>query len=315
MRLFPDKQKQADIKFIFLKSLPYGKRIKLIMVLFVTGFLGQLLLNFWLGVVFLAVGTALGLINGYNAKTTPSGGEKWSQVTPDEYQKIKLKQKQLKKWDLDVFDITNPLGLFVFITIAALFFAGYIYLDIIRQSTLAKYMAINGLIIFLPLWISGVRNFLTKDKLIIKIELLEKIMMRLSTPSDIQALPMLSVVNTKNGGNMPNDARLLVRFVNAPDYFLGMQVQISINDVQGRFYPYLYCVLLAKEGERLFEKKASFFIPIPGTGIVTEQTKSDDVDVLVIRQHTTKTSGYYTNPAQALSIVQQSILLARKLIK
>jgi hypothetical protein len=46
-----------------------------------------------------------------------------------------------------------------------------------------------------------------------------------------------------------------------------------------------------------------------------ENQKSDDVDVLVIRQFTTQTSGYFTNPSACLKIVDTAVDLARELIK
>ncbi|MFC1703200.1 hypothetical protein ACFL1E_00255 [Candidatus Omnitrophota bacterium] len=314
MSFFPDPQRQGDIKFIFAKKLPYLTRMQLIAGLFVAGIIVQLFLNFAFGLVLLAIATGLSLIRGYADKPEVVSAEEWNQVTPDEYAKVKLKQKQLKKWDSDCFDITNPLGSGIFIVVTVFCFMVWYMLIFNNKLQLATYWAWDAIVVFAPHWITGVRNFLTKDKLIIKINLLEEIMQRLAAPSDIQVLPMLSTQQTKEKGRVPVDARVMIRFVNAPDYFLGMQIQISINSVQGHAYPYLYCVLIAKEEAKLFEKRSDATVNVH-KGILCEQTKSEGVDVLVMRQRTTKTSGYHTNLSASTLIVDAALEVARRLTK
>jgi hypothetical protein len=106
-----------------------------------------------------------------------------------------------------------------------------------------------------------------------------------------------------------------LRFVNAPDYFLGVQVQISINSVEGRDYPYLYCVIIAKQEANIFNKKHDIIYSLQPNWITFEETVSEGVDVLVIRQYTTKTSGYYTNAKASNAIVNTAIAAARKLVE
>ena len=157
----------------------------------------------------------------------------------------------------------------------------------------------------------SVRTFLKKDRLIIKISLFEKVMERLATLSQIQVLPMLSTQETDKGVRIPMDARLMVRILNAPDYFMGMQIQISLNNVQGRYYPYLYCVLIAKKEAGFFEKRFGL-LNNPPRGILFEKTKSNDVDICVIRQETTRNSGYHTDRQKAVSIVFSALKLAKE---
>ena len=45
-----------------------------------------------------------------------------------------------------------------------------------------------------------------------------------------------------------------------------------------------------------------------------EETESDGVDVLVIRQRTTKRSGYHTNPKKSAYVVNTTLDLARRLL-
>jgi hypothetical protein len=185
----------------------------------------------------------------------------------------------------------------------------------------------------LPLWFTGVRGYLRKNKLVIKIDLLEHIMRLLSSPSEVQVFPMLALAGTESGGKEPEDARLMVKLIGAPDAFFGMQVQISINTVQGRDYPYLYCVLISKSGSGLLEGYARFVEEpkesigasiseffLGGSGLkapklVYEEQKTSDADILVIRQYAGKNTGYATAAPAAGEIVSRSLELAKKLVK
>lgn len=316
MKIFPDLARQDEIKFLFAKGIPYKTRIVLIVLLLVVGLLVQLFYSFWLGLPLLALATGFSLVHGYDLTPEVKGHqEKWDQVTPDEYRKIKDKQKDLKRWDLDTFDITNKLGFAMFIIsgAAAYFVASYLFS---RSGNTGTYWVWDCLVLLAPHWVTGVKRYLRQDKLIIKIELLEKVMQKLSSPSEIQVLPMMATQTTKQDKRFPTDARLMLRMIGAPASFMGIQVQISINTVQGTDYPYLYCVLLARGGNGFFERAEGVVKAMPEfkpKAITVETTSEQGVDVLVIRQTTTKNSGYKTDPKQALFIVTFTLNLARRL--
>lgn len=321
MAFFPDPQKQGDIKFFLAKSLPYGIRMAIIIVLMIIGVLIQALINFWIGLILIVCGTVLSLIKGYEpVPKIKSGTEKWNQVTPDEYKKIKLKEEQIEKWDTDSFDITNSRGKAVFIIIiipllSLIFFSPPL---IWLFGSIYIYLCIDIAAVLIPHWVTGIRNYLKKDKLIIKINILEKVMELFLAPSDVQVLPMLATEETIEKKRVPSDARLMIKFLNSPAYFLGVQVQLSINNVQGTDYPYLYCVVLSKQEEKLFAKKEKTISSIINSrkNIISEVQKAQDgVDVLVIRQFTTKTSGYHTNITACYEIASTAVDLARELIK
>ena len=128
--MFPDTAKQGDIHFITARSLPYKTRMILITLFMVTGVLTQLFLDFWFGLLFLGTGTILSLIKGYKPlPVTIKSGETWSHVTPDEYKKIKYKEREIERWDIDAFDITNKRGVIILAVFMApiflLFFWGF----------------------------------------------------------------------------------------------------------------------------------------------------------------------------------------------
>ena len=115
---------------------------------------------------------------------------------------------------------------------------------------------------------------------------------------------------------MPINARVFIRFPDGPSDFLGVQFQVALNNVQGTNYPYLYAVIVAKKEFELLEqylvtvrtriqrkadeqKKSGLLamFQYEEKGKLTiESSRESDVEVIVIRQHTTKQSGYHSKP-------------------
>jgi hypothetical protein len=335
MSLFPPPDKDGQIKFILAKSLPYKTRMSLVATLLLAGLGLQLTVSFWAGLAVLLAASLLGTVRGYDAKPKVVTGETWERVTPDEYAKIKLKADQLKQWDEDLFDITNTAGVLTFAAACAVCVGGYLILASGFGFPFGYwiYVAFDAVVVLAPLWFTGVREYLRKDKLIIKLNLLESVMKLLTAPSDVQVSPMLALAKTEEGKTEPEDARLLVKLVGAPTAFYGMQVQVSINSVQGKDYPYLYCVLIGKEGagllsgyERFIEKPkeslgsslTQFFLRglgLSGQRLVYEGQKNKDVDILVIRQYAQGNIGYTTSTENAASLVTAALGMAKKLLE
>jgi hypothetical protein len=149
-----------------------------------------------------------------------------------------------------------------------------------------------------------------------------------------QFIPMMETRTAEKGeGEIPTDVQLKVRFKDMPKSYYGLQAQVNINDVQGRSYPYFYCVLVAEKRVNLWpfweevqemrksarpkERKALFFglikLERPSERIVVEHQKQREVEVLVIRQRTTKTSGYHVSGEMALEIFRTAYGLGRKI--
>jgi len=79
--------------------------------------------------------------------------------------------------------------------------------------------------------------------------------------------------------------------------------------VQGRSYPYFYAVLVARRGFGLDRAKDGYR---PPPTVTTEHNLQDKVEVLVIRQTTTKTSGYHTELEDAVRILHDAVDVAEK---
>ena len=338
MTIFPPPEKGGQIKFIIARSLPYRARLLLLSLALLCGLAAQMFFSFWLGLAIFVFASLLGAVKGYDAtpKTEP-GSAAWTRVTPDEYTKIKTKAEELNRWDEDFFDCTNKRGVTGIAVFGALLVILYctflIHCEV--PPGYGVYMALDAAVLLVPLWFSGVREYLRKDGLVIKIKVLEDIMARLAAPSDVQVFPMLSLAKTLDGKTEPEDARLLVRLLSAPKEFMGLQVQLAINNVEGVDYPYLYCVLIAKKGAGLLDGYEEFESAPPqrsalgslmtslfgisagagGAGLVYEASTDGDVDIIVIRQYADKTSGWYTNPETAGYIVSSALEMAGKLFE
>ncbi|MDA8132017.1 MAG: hypothetical protein M0011_10990 [Elusimicrobia bacterium] len=337
MNILPPPQKDGEIKFFMAKGLPYRARMGLVFGLLVCGLGVQLTLGFWPGFIVLLFAQLLGMNSGYDAAPRTTGAESWVRVTPDEYVKVRRRADELKRWDEDFFDATSTSGLAGLIVTALICAIAYG----IAAATFAfpdgswLPFGLDAAVLLLPLWFIGTREYLKKDKLIIKINALENVMAALKPRSDVQVQPMLSLAETKSGGKEPEDARLMVKLVGAPEAFYGVQVQLSINSVQGKDFPYLYCVVLAKNGfgllkdyesllpanaeKGLMASVSSFLfggIQGPGGGdvdLVYEPSSERDVDLIVVRRRTTRQSGYYTPPSAAMQVADGALRLAKAL--
>ena len=330
MPLFPPPEKQGEIAFVIAKSMPYRPRMAVVAAALLCGLLVQFLFSFWIGLGLLLLASLMGMVKGYDAKPATSAEVKWERVTPDEYRKVREKADALKNWDTDAFDGTNTAGavMFFLVAVACLIIYQPVSSALNLPDGFWVFPAIDGAVLLVPLWTTGVREYLRKDQLLIKIKLLEEMLSRLAEPSDVQVFPMLGLQAAGEGKTAPCDARLMVKLVGAPEEFMGLQVQVSINSVKGTDFPYLYCVLIAKKGAGFLDGYEKFrvetegglvggisaFLGLPSSfGPVYETSPSPEVDVLVIRQKAGRSGGYSTSPAQAWSMVSAALAAARGL--
>lgn len=339
MSLFPPPDKRAEVQFRFAKFISYRARMALVGLFLAAGFAVQLLAGFWWGLPLLVAGAALGMVKGYRPKEAFVSEEKWSRVTPDEFIRIREKAARQKAWDRDPLDITNPVGGLLFAGLGVVCVIVGVALGFGIHWRLGVYWLADCAILVLPHWFTGTRGYLKKDRLIVKIEALQQVMAALREPSDLQVLPMLATRQTVDGKDSPVDARLMVHVLNAPAWFLGMQVQVSLNNVQGTDYPYVYAVLIARpegglptrwEGvkDAVAAAAAAGAAAPAAPGLLGkflqwvnrpaapafESSCKEGVDVLVIRQTTTKNSGYHTPPPLAIRIVNVAADAARKIL-
>ena len=313
---FPPPEKQDIVKFHMFKSLPYSTRMKLYLGFVVAGFLFQIImLKAWPGAILLLLATLLSLVRDYDTNTmlgTFRTDSNWTTVNIDKILQIEDLNKKMSEWDSDALDISNGKGALVFI----LMFISLLFATSILgfYGVMGNIFFIDAIILLIPLWFNGIRKILKKDNLRIKVDIVRKLESFFQTikKDGEHFKPALMLSRDKKTGKcIPLDCRFTITFENMPSGFYGIQAQINLNNVQGTSYPYFYCVIAAEPGFGLanYVKK----VPVP-KNILVKYEGDENADVLVIRQRTTKTSGYHTNMNACKSIFERSLVAARLIL-
>ncbi len=273
-----------------------------------TGFLFQLSSrNILVGLPFIIACLILNLMKSISIDRMRAKKYNWQQVTPEKINEVLSQCKRIKKFR------SNDIGYFVGFFIFLVFFLTF-GVPLLKELPSVPFpliaTVINAIILFCGLSLSGRRRAWIPRSLDIKTEIVKRILESDTINKDptLQVIPYLEIGETKEG-TFPTDSRLLVKFKDGPPDFIGIQAQISINSVKSRDFPYFYVVLLAKSAFNLFEKLGRQTLD----KLVIEPKKTAEVDVIVIRQRTTKTSGYHTNTKAQDYILTNSIALAKQL--
>lgn len=316
--LLPDPRRRGEIHFHVAKSLPYEKRLALMLFLLTAGFVTQAValtyqsgLGIFLGALLLLTATLLSLVKGYtNRPSDMKGSREWRGAERENLAKIVTIGGKIKSWDQSALDVTCALGCFCFLAAGAVVLGVFLFLCAWGHELLAQVWLLDACVLLAPHWVTGVRTVLTNAPLTIKAQLLLQVMDRWQATAlaGEKMLPQMEVLCTPEG-QLPQDAKLVLQMDHLGQDFLGLQVQVVINNVQGSDYPYLYCVLVARPKLGLHRQLQ----PKPPSKIVAESKAQEDVQILIIRQHTTKTSGYHTDSDTALQIFGYALSEARKL--
>jgi len=277
-------------------------------ILVAIGYLFQLTSrNILLGLPFIIACVILNLVKSINIKQSTVRKYTWQEVTPDKIDQVLGQCRKIKKFN------SNEVG--CIIAAFVIFIFGIVF--IVPLMTILVHISlpfaatvINAIILFVGLAFSGRRRAWMPVALDIKTQIVKRLINLPLTKKDpkIVAVPYLEVGEGKEG-SVPNDTRFMVRFDEAPKEFLGVQGQISINNVKGRAYPYFYVVIIARPEFGLLKK----FTVKSVDKCIIEHKKTAEVDVIVIRQKTTKTSGYHTNERMQDYIYSNALELTKKL--
>lgn len=279
-------------------------------ILIAAGFMIQLSTrNILAGMPFIVLCLLLNVIRGVSIKKPRSADLTWNEVTPDKIDEVLEHCRRVKKFR------SRNLGCFIVFMVMILFVVGFLF-EFIKAIPLSFPMIatiVNAFVLFFGLAISGRKSAWMPHALDIKAEIIKDIMKSPVVKNDptIAPAPYLETGQTAEG-SFPNDVRILLRFKNAPDAFVGLQGQISINAVKSSTYPYFYTVIIARHEFGLFTKYRSVHVELDNITVETKRT--NEVDVIVIRQTTTKTSGYHTDRSVQQYILSKSIEITKKVL-
>ena len=321
--VLPDRERRHLLQFYVIPKLGYRKRIVIAGGLILLGLAIQVL---WASptvvpmlvttLPIMLAGNMLLLAQGFNLAPGYSveHGE-WEKTTRDRFQEVRELQDNVRSWDHAFADVTCVLGFICLIGLGCLVFTIATALATNRETAYwAPVFAADAVVLFVPHWISGTRRSWRPVALREQVDALETALKAIDRYEDppCQIQPMFEVAGSGDS-RTPIGARVFIRFPDGPPDLLGLQFQVSINDVQGTKYPYLYAVIVARRSFGLLGEplaKCHGRLPLPeqpggllgllGMGkkdyLIVEDSREKDVDVIIIRQHTTKQSGYHTNP-------------------
>lgn len=300
-------------RFLVLPSLPYEVRLVIIFGLVSTGVLAQVFTSQLLvGWVVILAGALPAILKPIKKERTLLGGDaNWREVTDVEWGRALTKATAARKYNTGHENLSAiGLGAVIFCALVMIEF----YAD--EDFEAAAVVIADALAIMAPIVVLGSVRIWAPSGLAVKMEPLIGIIKYLEerVEPDLLICPMLEltdVAGDTGGAAVPTDARLMLRFRGAPDEFIGVQVQVSINKVSGTEHPYLYAVVLFKHS---FAGAAPDAYR-PPKGLLLERSDEEEVAVLVLRQVAKKNSGYATDEPRRREIVDEAVALAGGLLK
>jgi hypothetical protein len=305
--ILPDRQDRGIVVFVLFPSMVYGTRLITSFVFIAIGFVIQIATGTFLaGCVAIIAGNLLLLVKGYDNRVDPGQFDPelhWEPVELGKLQEIKELDRKIRRWDRSALDISNPLGVVVFLLVAA-----PIVLVTFRFPGAPRLLALDAAVLLVPHWITGIRSILVRPKLVVQIDAIESV---LNAAKDRLGQHKVTLMMLLGAGDarIPEDIKFKVDLADHHGDFLGLYGQAVLNEVQGTSYPYFYVVLVARKGYGLGDAFRKYH---PPKNITKEYKPEGEVEVMVIRQHTTETKGYHTKPADARNIVFEGLDMAAR---
>ncbi|WP_457675867.1 hypothetical protein [Thiolapillus sp.] len=316
MTAVADKRHDSPDTVVFwlMRDLAYGRRMLLAFGLIVLGFgLQWYTGEIFSGVIPLIAGNALLLVKGYDNRVefgsfNPS--RQWQTVPRERLAELEDFDRKIRQWDRSFLDISNIRGK---ASLAALILVLFGLLQWIQANpgySRLMIIPVDIVILFVPHWFTGTRRILRLPGLLIKAETLEQVLKDV-TPEE-KGFQVEILMLLKGESRLPEDIKLKLMPENAPENFLGLYGQVVINNVQGKSYPYFYVVLVGRPGLGLSDIRQKMN---PPGEILVEYKEQDGVEVLVIRQFTTRKSGYHTSKDRVDQLLRLGLEQAESLVR
>lgn len=262
------------------------------------------------GAIVIFVGNLFLLVQGYTnfiklGKFSADAG--WEQVTDEKLQEIEELVKRMRKWDRSFLDVSNTRGMVPFVAMLIGIWIAGVYA--VSQKNLAMLiLTVDLCMLLVPHWLTGLRWIMTQPNLLLKTKLIRKLLEDIGgfiTQHQVEFFMLLKGQEAK----LPDDVKFRIKIQGHHPDFLGFYGQVVTNKVSSKTYPYFYVVLVARQG---FGLSQYFERYTPSRGIVKEFKEEGDVEVFVIRQHTTRTSGYHTKYKTVRRISLEGLEVAEK---
>jgi len=322
------------VEFKLFRNLGFPGRMAIIAAALVAGLLCQVFIGWLAGIPFVLFGVLMGLCNDVTNKPKSRGRSRWENVTAEELRKADELCRKSQEWARDPFSLSGiNIGIAVFLLMGAVVAAVVFYFHTRGEINLRNAVVADGGIMLVLLFATGRRRAWQPEGIGVKLLPLLNVCTYLESYPDpaIQVRPILEIRGTGEKA-IPYDCRLMLKLKGAPKDFYGIQVQTSLNEVQGTPFPYMYCVLLAKRGSGLVSKvtpllraateRVGFFSKSSDKknpdlrkkrylGEVAEPEVQPEVELVVVRQ-VTLGRGYHTTPDDQLRVLSRAIDLAKR---
>jgi hypothetical protein len=305
--MLPAAADRGIVVFRIWPSLGYSVRLAVAFGLVAAGLIWQAAsLAIAPGVILIVAGNLLLLVRGYDNRVDfgryrPDA--QWERAGLEKLDELVALDRRIRRWDLDLLDATNPLGAILFALLA-----GLLGLAMVFTEGMPRLLAADAAVLLLPHWVTGIRRILRLPRLLVKVQTIRHV---LDQNRDALATHRVDLMLLLEGTEtrIPSDVKFKVSLEGHAPGFLGLYGQVVLNEVQGTSYPYFYVVLVAQGGFGLEPAYRRYLSP---DGLASEFKLQGDVEVWVLRQFTTKRSGYHTKPAVAGWIFEEGLALAKQ---
>ena len=296
------------VVFLFAPSLPWNVRMAASAALAALGLGLQGATGKALpGALLLLAATAFLIVRGVHNRPDPAAfkpSADWSPAPLERLDDLLALDRRMHEWDSSFIDVTNPAGFLSFLLLAA---AAWWLMN--ASDPWLSLLGLDAFALLSPHWFSGWRRIEDRPRLVKKAQTLRAVLEGAGKPADGDRFELLALIGR---GGIPDDLKLRVAHRAAKDGYYGVQGQCVLNTVKGESYPYFYCCVVAREG---FGLAPWFDRYTPPEGAVKEWKIQAGAEVIVIRQHTTRTSGYHTPPDIAARLFHSAYRLSRAIVE
>jgi hypothetical protein len=284
------------IRFVVIPKMPIIVRLILFGALAIGGLISQLCIKDGVLVGFgcLIVGALLVIVRHYRNKPVDLGFEDWKPASKLEFDRIK-ENLTMTKTIRYPFLFKPVLGIIVAVIIGIVGF--FAFVD--DRDDLLILMA-DVAIIMLPVAFSGLVKLWTPQDLSLKMERFGTVMDKAENSlRDYIITPYIRLDKDREGKQIPEDVRLMIEPRRKPEDFIGVQVQVAINNGPNGAVPYMYVVFLCKGKGRSFQylSREKF------GSMVKEPGGDDEYGYIVVRQRTGG-GGYHTTHNDCLRLLR-----------
>ena len=307
-----------NLVFHFFPRMSNLLRFLIFIALFGLGVYIQIITNsIWYGAILVACASLILLNKGVDSRLHIDyfhHNAKWQAASRQQIEDIINMDKKLRKWDRSGFEISSGCGRKIFYLVLFIGFMLFCFSIGEYELTLGIF-TINFLLLFVPHFLSGYKRYDENKKPVFYAQKCLNIadMIANMYPQVNVNFMTLLVEDIKNKSVYPKEVKLKMTMGNSPSSFLGCYGQLSINVIGTTSYPYFYTVLIFKPEFNLAEKHKK--INLDNTAMLKEYSSKKDVEVLVLRQYTTRTSGYHTNDKAIRGILAQTFAVYQQLLE